>query len=220
MVGNQVAAAVTGGDKGVWHGRWWGAHTIHFVYNVTLYNVTLCDVKQCDTVGGVLSALGSCHTIQCDTIRCDTVRCDTVWYDTIQCDVTLYNEVLPGGCSVTLYDVTWCSAVWHGAVTDHPDPNTHNPSNTHCHILCQLQNKIHSSAFLVHLKWDRSVWLTWGGSHSVTNWPKLPEGLQNTLYREDLKRGVGVVRGQLVSPTATLVMWTLDWESTWSHSIL
>ena len=113
-----------------------------------------------------------CNFTQCDTIPWDRVKCDTV--GAILCNtVTLYNATLyivtgwsgtwwvQWGvlCDTTVYDVTRCcaalcdtvrcdtvrcSAVWHGAVTDHPDPNTHNPSNTHCHILWQLQNKIHS----------------------------------------------------------------------------
>ena len=36
-----------------------------------------------------------------------------------------------------------------------------------------------------------------------------PRGFK-ILYREDLKRGVGMVRGQLVSPTATLVVGEVD----------
>ena len=42
MVGNQVVAAVTGGDKGVLHGRWGPMlQSDMALYEVTLFNGTL-----------------------------------------------------------------------------------------------------------------------------------------------------------------------------------
>ena len=116
----------------MWHGRWWGAHTIHFAYNVTLYNVTLCDVKQCDTVGGVLSALGWCHTIQYDTVWCDTIQCDAVKCHTV--------------CA--MWCAVWHCKMWRGAVlcdtvrwriTQIPIPTTHPTPTATFSVSCKTK---------------------------------------------------------------------------------
>ena len=168
-----------------------------------------CDKVKCDTVGGCFTALLWHYMLW---------HC-TMWWGEVW--KLVFNVMCCMMWRIAWCDTVWCIAVWHCvAVTDHPDPNTHNPSNTHRHILWQLENKIHSSAFLVDLKFRMSAGggsVANLGSHSVTNWPKLSEGF-NTL-ESGSENGVGMVRGQRVSPTAKLVVrWTgWHWESTWSH---
>ena len=178
MVGNQVVAAVTGGDKGVWHGRCNAT-----LYNVTLFNgagwcvtrsnamlqcdltlhnvtLLLCDTIRCDTK---LCDAIQCNTLQCDTIQCNTIRCDrvkcdmmgamwcAVWHDSVRCDTVLCSAV-------------WHSTMWHGAmqccVTRCGDgsPRSQYPQPIQHPLPHSLAAAKQNSQFLVeHLKWDLSA---------------------------------------------------------------
>ena len=85
-------------------------------------------------------------------------------------------------------------------MTDHPDPNTHNPSNTQCHILWQVQNKIHSSAFLVRFKMGSVSVVNLGRVTQCHQLTKIAREAFNASQRGAEKGWEGMVRGHQLPP--------------------
>ena len=188
-----------------------------------MWNYTMSHTK-CDTI----QCVGWCVTrwvlfgVLCDAVRCDNLWFRTVWHGVMQCCAvwqgTMWHGVLQ--CCVTLYDVTTCDAVlcdtvrWR--ITQIPIPTTHPTPTATFSGSCKTKFTVFGRAFKMGSV-SRCGQPGEGHTVSPTDQNCQAEGFTSQRGSEN---GVAMVRGQLMSPTAILMVrwWTgWHWESTWSH---